>query len=278
MSQPDPRQHDEATRDLYEAQAKAGRQVKIELERVHQHAGDRRDRYAGGWVMKNSEALGATTPDALSRFQAAAREAARLADEINDMDAIYATYRWSRYFLVTNTGGHVHRDRTCPTCFPATQYHWLPELSGCDEAAMITEFGEKACTVCFPDAPVNPAYHAPGRRDRAAIEARDAEKAGREAKKAAKNLTEGQQFRVDGSRVETVHGCIEVLRSEVEFRDYYGNGEHPFHADYARGAAEAARVLLAREAAAPGTGKTQAEISTIIERAIIRNRKDGARI
>jgi hypothetical protein len=62
-----------------------------------------------------------------------------------------------------------------------------------------------------------------------------------------------------------------VLRREVEFRDYYGHGEHSSHAEYVRGAAQAKKVLLAR-------GVTQTEIDRIITNAIKRNRKDGARI
>jgi hypothetical protein len=29
---------------------------------------------------------------------------------------------WTRAFLVTNTGGHVHRTMDCRTCFPTTQF------------------------------------------------------------------------------------------------------------------------------------------------------------
>jgi hypothetical protein len=93
---------------------------------------------------------------------------------------------WLRYFLVPGDSGHVHRGTYCQTCFPTTQFAWLPELSDCDEDAMIVEFGEKACTVCFPGAPTNPAYHGPGRRDAAAKAEREAEKAAREAAKATK--------------------------------------------------------------------------------------------
>ena len=46
----------------------------------------------------------------------------------------------------------------CTTCFPTTQYGWLVNLADCDEDAMIEEWGEMACTVCFPTAPTNPNY------------------------------------------------------------------------------------------------------------------------
>lgn len=62
--------------------------------------------------------------------------------------------RWSRYFRVLNGNGHVHRGRNCSTCYPTTRYGWLTTLSDCDEATMVAEYGHVACTVCFPDAPV----------------------------------------------------------------------------------------------------------------------------
>ena len=64
----------------------------------------------------------------------------------------------------------------CSTCFPTTEYAWLVELADCDEDAMIVDYGEKACTVCFPGAPANPHFNGPGRRDREALAARQAEK------------------------------------------------------------------------------------------------------
>lgn len=60
---------------------------------------------------------------------------------------------WYRYYLVMNTNGHVHRETNCSTCFPTTRYGWLVNLSGCNEETMVDEYGETACTVCFPDAP-----------------------------------------------------------------------------------------------------------------------------
>lgn len=61
---------------------------------------------------------------------------------------------WSRFFLVQNSGGHIHRDMSCGTCFPTTQYAWLTELSGLTEADAVDEYGEILCSVCYPSAPV----------------------------------------------------------------------------------------------------------------------------
>lgn len=65
---------------------------------------------------------------------------------------------WNRYFLVTNSNGHIHRGTNCSTCHFSTQYAWLIELADCDENAMVEQYGEKACTICFPNAPVHPAF------------------------------------------------------------------------------------------------------------------------
>lgn len=113
--------------------------------------------------------------------------------------------RWNRYFLVDNVNGHVHRGMGCSTCFPTTRYRWLIDLADCNEAAMIEEWGQMACTVCFPSAPTDPNYNRPSRRDREAQEARAAEKAARQAVKDAKGITD-----VDGSPLRGEYGVIKT--------------------------------------------------------------------
>jgi hypothetical protein len=116
------------------------------------------------------------------------------------LEARYADERWTRYYLVTNTGGHVHKSTHCDTCFATTRYAWLTEQSGMTPEALVDLAGEAACTVCFPWAPVDTLnrptrLEAPERK--AAREAREAEKAERLAKKVAKGLTtDGSEFQV----------------------------------------------------------------------------------
>jgi hypothetical protein len=130
---------------------------------------------------------------AIAELEAKLRE---LREAAADYEARYATDQWERYFLVTNVGGHVHRGMDCTTCYPDTQYAWLIELADCDEDAMVAEIGEKACTVCFPDAPSKyQALKAAGlltateRRTQAEQEALAAEKAAKAAAKDAKAIT-----------------------------------------------------------------------------------------
>ncbi len=94
---------------------------------------------------------------------------------------------WQRAFLVNNTGGHVHRSTRCSTCFTTTQFQWLTDESGKDEAAIVEAAGELACTVCYPSAPVE-VLSRPGtirRADQIEREQRAAERATRNAEKAA---------------------------------------------------------------------------------------------
>ena len=124
--------------------------------------------------------------------------------------------RWHRYYLVTNGNGHVHRSRNCSKCYPTTQYAWLPELSDCDESAMIEEFGESACTHCFPDAPSNPAFHTPGRRAQADIDRRAQERADRDRIKQEKGIRNP-----DGSTLRSA--AYGVIRTAITAENVYAD-------------------------------------------------------
>jgi hypothetical protein len=62
---------------------------------------------------------------------------------------------WTRAFLATSAGGHIHSSRECSTCYETTQFFWFTDLSGHDEAEIVAKAGSDACTVCYPSAPVN---------------------------------------------------------------------------------------------------------------------------
>jgi hypothetical protein len=63
---------------------------------------------------------------------------------------------WSRYLLVANADGHVHRaPGGCHTVRPfQTLVQPVYALSGSTVAEVIDTLGTTACTVCFPSAPV----------------------------------------------------------------------------------------------------------------------------
>jgi len=63
--------------------------------------------------------------------------------------------RWSRAFLAV--GGHVHSSMNCSTCnngAQPTSFSWMTEYSGESEKNIVSAAGERACTICYPTAPV----------------------------------------------------------------------------------------------------------------------------
>jgi hypothetical protein len=180
------------------------------------------------------------------------------ADELRPLHAEYIRRgRWNRYFLVKNVNGHVHRSTRCGTCFATTSYAWLFELSDQPVAEMVEEWGEQACTACFPEAPTFPRFSQPSKATQAERDAKAAEKAEREAAKAAKNLRPEEQFRDTWGLVTTVAGAKKVISDEVDYRLGWGGTPHPSWADTKVAADRAIEVLLAR-------GVTQAEIDKIV--------------
>lgn len=81
---------------------------------------------------------------------------------------------WQRYYLVTNGTGHVHRGTRCSTCFITTQYAWQTDVSGGTDEDVIEAYGHRACTVCFPAAPLHPAWARTTREEEDRVAARNA--------------------------------------------------------------------------------------------------------
>ena len=93
-------------------------------------------------------------PAAEAKIEALKAEMAPIRAEAAPFEAEYASRPWTRAFLVTNNNGHVHKDMHCGTCFVTTQYAWMIDYSGKNEAEIVADAGCMACTVCFPSAPV----------------------------------------------------------------------------------------------------------------------------
>lgn len=292
---PDPVRHDEAQFKLYQQLWKAVDGIDAVHERMHHLAGDKHDGYGSAyWVMKLSDVrvvLGAmlesgdkapVVTELASREVQLEAEAIVLREQIAVMESVWREFRWTRWFECLNADGHVHSSlRGCKTVFGNTAMGWATRLSGMPLEVAIQlppeGLGPRLCSVCFPDAPVE---HCRSLRDITRAE-REAAKAARQEAKYVKALRpDGERFRETAwsQWCETVYRCKELLRNEVEYRDFHGHGEHRSHAASVADAARAAEVLLAREAAHPGTGATQAEIDKIIASAVRKNRKEGARI
>lgn len=97
----------------------------------------------------------ATWERSVAKYQANEQKLDALDKEAGELNTVYLDAgTWTRAFLVTNKGGHVHRSMSCSTCYPTTRFFWLPEYSGSDEDQIVDDAGERACTVCYPSAPV----------------------------------------------------------------------------------------------------------------------------
>lgn len=112
-----------------------------------------------------------------------------LADQTDAREAEFdARGGWSRAFLAQSSDGHVHSSMGCSTCNRGasdTRFAWMTDYSGKDEADIVADAGWRACTVCYPSAPVGTPESLPTKMfsddEKKAQEARQE----REAKRAA---------------------------------------------------------------------------------------------
>lgn len=99
------------------------------------------------------------TPDkvdeVLAKYGEGLAEMDRLKADLQADEDLHEQFGWNRAFLVVNNGGHVHKSMGCSTCYDTTKFNWLPSYSGSDEDQIVADAGERACTVCYPSAPVD---------------------------------------------------------------------------------------------------------------------------
>jgi hypothetical protein len=215
----------------YAAAERARSAVHAAQERVFYAAGARRS-YGRGparWSQSFADAFAACEAMAADENQpgykrsdavkaiegvAAARAAENAARNVVTAynEVFHARGGWTRGFLVTD--GHVHSSMSCSTCNRgefATQFTWLTEFSGHTEAEVVEAAADRACTVCYPSAPVETA--GPSRlmtpEEQTRAEQREAAakaKAERDAAKIAKGLTaDGSEFVVSYAENWPVH-------------------------------------------------------------------------
>lgn len=126
-----------------------------------------------------------------------------------DIDAFNTEFRerggWPRAFLVDNPDGHVHSSSYCPTLNRGrqdTRLQWMTDYSGSSEEEIVEAAGWRACTVCYPSAPVGDERSLPTRmfgeqelKAKADREQRAAAKLERDRVRLEKALTEdGSEF------------------------------------------------------------------------------------
>lgn len=170
-----PPQVDAFLTSAYEAIRRVESTMSYDIDRVHRAAGDERQGRAGlsgPWGMSLEDAMAKASEEWAAQYGwentsvrdiKEARVLLReLKGEITRLNHEFERRGgWSRFFLVTNTGGHIHSSMNCSTCnkftsrgLSQTKFAWLTELSGQSEEQAVAEKGAILCTVCFPSAPV----------------------------------------------------------------------------------------------------------------------------
>lgn len=178
---------------------------------------------------------------------------------VRAMRAYYQIKRWTRYYQVPD--GKVHSSMGCQSCnhfyvstgFSSTQFIWLTDFSGQPVAEMIKQFGTTMCTICFPDAPLDPAYQAAVKKTAAEKEeARSAKAAARDAKLAATPKgDDGKPLKVGsyGDQPKTERGARNLLAHYLgdvhQYRLISVNGTtgHPDEARWLEDAKTVARSI-----------------------------------
>ena len=170
----------------------------------------------------------------IERFYRIQQEIPPLQTEQRALDAIYREKGWQRFFLVTNTNGHVHRSMSCSTTYPTTEWAWLPHLSGLTDKEAVDDQGGILCTHCFPEAPSD-YTSGESKAKKQEREKRAEEKRVRDAKKLAKKITaDGSDVRLKSNRtkidrrtgeqytetikISSITGAKEFLRDAMEFK------------------------------------------------------------
>lgn len=148
-----------------------------------------------------------------------------------ELDALEGQYTgWERYYQVTNKNGHIHTSMSCTSCFPDTQYGWRTDLSGLTPEQVVEREAYNACSVCMPIAPVEQR----AARERYNAEQREARKAERDDKAAAKALRAYERAKKLMVKVEAAYaslGGIEAVRAMPAtgdgnlYRAVYGFGD-----------------------------------------------------
>lgn len=210
-------------------------------ETVYRIAGARPNHYTRGWSMTEAEAtekVQAIVDDetALRWDRQAAEKALAAVKALDEAIAanraeqapLHAEYNrrpWTRAFLVQGNNGHVHSSMYCSTCNKGnepTQFVWMIDYSGASEEQIVEDAGERACTVCYPTAPVSVLSRPTkmfGPDEIAAAKAREEReqaKAKRQADKIAKGLTaDGSELVVEWTEVRGGWDLVEGTRERA---------------------------------------------------------------
>jgi hypothetical protein len=168
--------------------------------------------YARAYAILDRKASTPAAREQASRDAQAAREA------LNPLNAEFERRGgWNRYFLVE--GGHLHYDVSSYRCSRTitTRHYWPTELADLPVDEVVALAGERACTVCFPGAPVavlkRPSkLQTKSEAEQVAAAAERAQKRSEAAKaKAAKAIVDPE---TGGELVVNTYGWAETIKTE----------------------------------------------------------------
>lgn len=253
--------------ELEKAKARTRHELDGLANQIYWEAGatatrDRRGRIQS-WSLSFTEACDALMEagkfNTLDKYEELSQTFDNQADAIAELREIYLQHRWSRFYVVDNSNGHIHSSTGCTTCYPTTVFRWVTSLSGQTEAEAVAELGEILCSVCFPSAPV--AWReGESKATKEARAEREAKKAARAAKKVEKALLPEDpdggyltrsEGRGSGDRITTVYAAKVWLKSYYEWQEW--NGGHPSY--LTEDAERIAELLVGR----PGVKQDTAE-------------------
>lgn len=255
---------------------KARQQTAWQRDSVRSGAGQRQDYSRRSWNGTLDEAIDTLTDMgddlAVHTSYRASEILAKLATLTEAQLAAEAAYvaaqdeyeGWSRFFLVV--GGHIHSTMGCHTCYPTTEFGWLPALSGLTEADAVAVYGGVLCSICYPSAPVESTGGYSDGLTLAEQEARRSEKAAKADAKAAKLVPADDQFRGFEGTVTTVAAAKVALRDAAKATAGWG---------YLSRQENAPSVRAAARAALSNKGMTDDELDTIEARAVKAGAKEG---
>lgn len=255
---------------------------------LHYDVGDRR-RGPQSWEMSLGEVL--------EKAQASTGSARRTLDKLNGIKAAVAELDrttlakleaefdrrggWSRIYLVTD--GHAHSSRNCSTCNNGqfeTRFFWMIDFSGKSAEEIVEVIGERACSVCYRDAPVHRGIKVtdsvlltPEEVERKkAREEEAARRAEKKAKAVLGAITQpdgtplrdevGSNGKQKGSIVKTLRTARTELKQECWYQYAWGDDD----GGHERNIQHLARAVAWKENGHPvGTEPTPEEIEAVIK-------------
>lgn len=176
----DPVDFDEHAAEAEKMLAEKHSRLRSRLDALHRAIGDQRSPRRGWgktdqqvleaareWVLladggAASDTTGDRIRDPLRDVEVAQDERDRSREQVDGLqEAFWIRGGWNRAFLAANMNGHVHAGTGCSTCRPTTRFAWLTDYSGADEDAIVAAAGHRACTACYPSAPLGDATSLP---------------------------------------------------------------------------------------------------------------------